>query len=194
MAGAIDTNRRVCEIQFSQVMTFMEVASLPSPEDARSHLLTMKRLRRGVKQLTTLRRPIWSSSTLQDWADAKESATINICGSFAARLQARDFAIDAIDYIGKSNAPVIWALNIDTCQDNRVALTDALKHLILQILKINHTVMTERTLALNAAQFQSATALSDWVEIFGAALRGLPQLYIVIDAEITTDHHEVQWP
>jgi hypothetical protein len=194
MAGALDTNRRVCEIQFSQIMTFMEVISMPSPRDARIRLQATRKMRRRVKSLTTLRQPIWSSPALQDWADAKESATINICGSYATKTPARDFAIDAIDFIEESQVPIIWALNVDGQQCATVSLTEVLKHLILQVLQINHTMLTEQSLALNAAQFQSATTLADWIKIFAAVLRGIPHVYIVIDAEVTKDQYEAQWP
>ncbi|EHK99429.1 hypothetical protein M7I_4727 [Glarea lozoyensis 74030] len=108
--------------------------------------------------------------------------------------KARDFAIDAIDFIEESQVPMIWALNVDGQQDATVSLTEVLKHLILQVLRINHTMLTEKSLALNAAQFQSATTLADWIKIFAAVLRGIPHAYIVIDAEVTRDQYEAQWP
>lgn len=105
-------------------------------------------------------------------------------GSFRYRQLARDFAIDMIDLISKANVPVVWAL--DPTFDSPRALTsvDVLKHITLQVLRLNHTMLNERAATLSAARFQSTVTESGWFSLLGYALEGLQQLYIIIDLEV----------
>jgi hypothetical protein len=196
MAGHLDTNRRVCEMQFSQIMTFMATSMkcLPSPEVSRKKSQAMRNNRQLMKGGGSLNNSVWSSPALQKWADAKESALINVCGSFATRHQAQDFAIDAIDFIARSQTPIVWVLNVnDYSEKSEIILINILKHLILQILKMNHTLLTEKSLSLSAARFQSATTEVEWIRLLGSVLERLPYVYMIIDTEILGNQCEAKW-
>lgn len=80
--------------------------------------------------------------------------------------------------------PTVWVLN--PTKDARYRdpqITDLLKQLVSQVLRLNHTMLDERSLALSAARFQSATTEREWFDILGSVMRGLDQLYVVIDVE-----------
>jgi hypothetical protein len=199
--GYVDTNRRLCELQFSDILTF--VASTPalhSPESALSYHIAMKNRRRfrSFSELSLPNRHI----QLQDWVSNKSSALIVIQGNFAAKAVSRDLAVSVIEVIKATDIPVIWALTSkNRDEDNgsfstRVSAIDVLKHLVFQVLRLNHTLLNERSIALNAAQYKSATTESDWFDLLGLVLRGLPQIYIVIDVElVSADFGETNlWP
>lgn len=107
-----------------------------------------------------------------------------IKGNFATRHEAKDFAADIVDLLRTMNIPTVWVLNPShEASGAEPTTTDVLKQITLQILKINSTLLDERSLSLNAARFQSASSESDWFNLLGSALTGLPVIYIVIDVE-----------
>lgn len=188
LATALDTNKRVCEIQFSQIQTFTSDPSLPSPEVSRRACQAMRDHRRkraiggssqtgNLNLLTTLPR-------LQSWAQSETSSLVLVRGTFATRHQARDFAINTVDLALGSNIPTVWVLNPTRDPRYRDPLViDVLKQLVSQVLRLNHTMLDERSLSLGAARFQSATTEQEWFDLLGSVLDGLERLYVVIDVE-----------
>ncbi|KUJ14696.1 uncharacterized protein LY89DRAFT_671120 [Mollisia scopiformis] len=191
LVAHLNTNQRVCDMQFSQIMTFMATSTecLPSPEVSRKQYQARRNSRQFKKGYGSLKNPV-CTRTLQSWADTKHSSTINVCGSFVTRHEAQDFAVDAIDFIAQSQAPLVWILNIHEGRANSdIMLSDVLKALILQILKMNHTMLTERSLSLSAARFQSATTDAEWIALLGTVLEGLPYVYMIIDTEVVGNQY-----
>ncbi|KAH7125898.1 hypothetical protein EDB81DRAFT_201955 [Dactylonectria macrodidyma] len=181
-SGLLDTNRRISEVQFCQILDFLGRSSLPDPEFMRQHYASKRHLRR--RKGIHVPHSSLSSSQLQEWGAVVESSQVLIHGSFRNRHLARDFAIDMIDLISGAGVPVVWAL--DPTHDSTTLLTsvDVLKYITLQVLRLNHTMLNERSTALNAARFQSTTSEAGWFSLLGAALEGLQQLYIIIDLEL----------
>lgn len=93
-----------------------------------------------------------------------------------------DFVADTIDLIVDANIPAVWVLQ--TRNDGQYSSVDILKQLVLQVLQQNHTLLNERSAALNAARYQSATTEDEWFNILGSVLDGLAQIYIIVDAEM----------
>lgn len=73
---------------------------------------------------------------------------------------------------------------------------DVLKQLVLQALQLNHSLLSEQSISLNAAQFQSAMTEADWFKLLGLVLTGLQNIYIVVDAEILSREfsNNLFWP
>ncbi len=163
-------------------MTFTATSVLPSPEICRQyHRVRCNRRRQsGQYNNSFLRR----SEQLQAWANKEESRQIAVCSNFQTRHAARDFAIDAIDLIKDAQIPVAWALNPRNDLREDVTSVGVLKYLTLQALQQNHTMLNERSAALSAARYQSATTEDDWINLLGSALEGLPQIYMIVDLEI----------
>ncbi|KAF2736243.1 hypothetical protein EJ04DRAFT_598270, partial [Polyplosphaeria fusca] len=99
------------------------------------------------------------------------------------RQVVRDFAVDAIDLIIEAQIPVIWALGMQNNQPLFVAEDDA-KYLVSQVLRQNHALLSERSAALSAARYQSATTMNEWFDLLGSALAGMQQAYFIIDLEL----------
>jgi hypothetical protein len=93
--------------------------------------------------------------------------------------------------------PVLWTLSAKA--ENNLGWrspVEVLKQLVLQVLYVNHSLLNEQSAALNASRFQSATTEADWFDLLGSVLEGLPQVYIVIDAEVMSRQFssEISWP
>lgn len=180
-AGLIDTNRRVCEIQFSQLMSFTSASPFSTPEFSRNYYTVRRNRnrRRGIDN----NKVVQDSLQLRTWSSRNESSQLAICGNFNTRQTVRDLAADMIDLITKAQIPVMWALNIP---QSRIEYSpeDIIKYIISQVLRKNHTLLNERSAALSAARYQSASTVEDWIALLGTVLEGLPQAYLIIDLDI----------
>lgn len=179
-SGLIDTNRRVCEIQFSLLMSFTSASPFSTPEFSRNYYTVRRNCnrRRGLDN----NKVVQDSLQLRAWSSGKESSQLGICGSFNTRQTVRDFAADMIDLITEAQVPVLWALNIPH-SELQYSPEDIIKYIISQVLRKNHTLLNERSAALNAARYQSATTVDDWVALLGKVLEGLPHAYLIIDVD-----------
>jgi hypothetical protein len=92
-------------------------------------------------------------------------------------------AADTIDLISEAQIPVLWLLDLPNT-DVRFSPEDVIKYLVSQALRKNHALLNERSGALNAARYQSATSVEEWFALFGAVLTGLPEVYIIIDVAV----------
>jgi hypothetical protein len=163
MASLLDTNRRVCEIQLSQILTFTGSTSFPAPEIARKHCVALRNRHRPNRAVTHF---FATAPELKACGAAKCSSFISVTGSFATHHNTKDFAVDAIDLIMRSNHPVIWALNRSLGSRNDLTSStelhilplaiDVVKQITLQILQLNEHLVTERSLSLNSSRFQMA--------------------------------------
>ncbi|CAM1509515.1 Fc.00g032540.m01.CDS01 [Cosmosporella sp. VM-42] len=182
-SGLIDTNRRISEVQFSQIIDFISKSSLPDPVLIRQRYASKRKLRRRGGHAAQYH-PSLGSTQLQQWGETQESSQILIQGSFRDRHITRDVAIDMIDLISNAGVPVVWALDPTIELTSLFTSVDVLKYIASQILKSNHAMLNERSAALSAARFQSVTTESGWFELLGSVMEGLRQLYVIIDVEL----------
>jgi hypothetical protein len=80
--------------------------------------------------------------------------------------------------------PVVWVLNPAREKRHRDPIAaDIMKQLIFQILRLNQSILTERSISLSSARLQSATTEKQWFDILGSVIDGLDLVYIIIDIE-----------
>ncbi|KAI0551614.1 hypothetical protein F4679DRAFT_132729 [Xylaria curta] len=182
--GMLDTNQRLSEIQFSQILSFISASPIPRPDLIRQSYNARRNLRKQASSVATRTQP-WVSD-IQEWGEKRTSAQIFVQGHFKTRHAIRDFAADTIDLIEKANIPVVWALDprLELPTENRFNTVDVLKYLACQILQSNHSMLTERQASLNAARFQSAATDSEWLELLTSVLQGMSQIYIIVDLDL----------
>jgi hypothetical protein len=191
----LDSARRICEIQFSQILTFTATTPLLSPEESFRYCQFLSNRRR--RRVTIDANPPWRSRRLQEWASAKVCSLILVKGSYTTRHEAKDFATDIVGLLCKMKIPVIWTLSARADGNARWrSPIDVLKQLVMQVLHINSSLLTEQSPALNAARFQSATTELQWFDLLASVLSGLPQIYIVVDVEVLSEEFSSQilWP
>jgi hypothetical protein len=191
----LDSRRRTCEIQFSQILTFTATTALPSPEESflyRQFLSARRRLRTNAEI-----NACWRSPKIQEWASARTSSLILIKGSCLTRHETKDFAADIVGLLRKMNIPVVWTLSAKAEGNSGWrSPVDVLKQLVSQILHLNQALLNEQSVALNAVRFQSASTEIEWFELLSSVLPGLQQIYIVVDAEILSPEFssQIAWP
>ena len=179
----LDSRRRTCELQFSQILTFTADSTTPESEQTFQYcnfLSRRRRLRNTAPADTS-----WRSHKLQQWAATRDSSVVLVKGSCLARHTLKDFTVDIVAMLRSMSIPVVWALS---AKDDGLSVwrspVDVLEQLSLQVLHINHSLLRDQSAALNAARFQSATTESQWFDLLELVLDGLPQIYIALDVEV----------
>lgn len=192
--GFLDSKRRICEIQFSQILSVLSAVSLLSPEEilrSSRYLRTRRRLQ-GLPSADSA----WRSHKLKNWAACSQSSFLAITGRSLQRPELKDFAADIISLLQQLNIPVVWSLAPIDRNGSSYFPTDVLKQLVFQILQINQTLLANQSPALNAARFQSAKTEQEWLEILISVLGGLRQIFIVFDVGACEDDFDrtLSWP
>ncbi|KAI0436595.1 hypothetical protein F4803DRAFT_572223 [Xylaria telfairii] len=182
--GVLNTDQRLSEIQFSQILSFISASPIPRPDLVRQSYIVRRNRRHQASQGATRDQP-WQSD-LQEWGENRTSSQIVVQGYFKTRHITRDFAANTIDLIKEAKIPVIWALDprSELPAENRFNTIDVLKYLACQVLQSNHSMLTERQASLNAARFQSAVTEPEWLELLTSVLQGMSQIYIIIDMDL----------
>jgi hypothetical protein len=161
---------------------------LPDPEKSRQFYASRRNRQRHCNN------QVISSciEKLQDWAEEQSSSVISLCGSFQTRHHTRDLAVDIIGEVAAHNMPVAWALQSRDAPSSDYTTADVLKQIISQLLQHNHTMLNERSAALSAARFHSATTEKQFFGLLGSVLEGLNSVYIVIDVEVLVSALETE--
>jgi hypothetical protein len=161
----------------------VEKTPLPSPEISLKYHLAMRnrRLLENPRYLDILD----SCRRLNDWALKRSSNLLMIKGTFRNRGNARHVAASIIESTTQSHLPTVWILAPRYFKvSQQLSSLDILKQLVLQILQKNSSLLEDRSQPLIAKQFQCATTESEWFDLLGLVLVGMPEIYIIIDIEI----------
>lgn len=103
-------------------------------------------------------------------------------GSYSSREQAKDFGINVIEAVRSAAIPILWLLPDNVQSTSReITTVDLVKSLVQQALRLNPVFQSEKACALSCARMQSALQESEWFDILGSTLVGLPLVYIVIN-------------
>ena len=197
VARQLDTNQRVFDLQLSNMLTFTAGSPIPDPEISYRYGLFL----RNRHKLRLGRSPgFWRSSKLKDWTDSHTSALVIVRGSYSSREQAKDFAINVIEAMRSAAIPVLWVLPSQIQNiSGEITTVDLLKSLIQQAMRLNKVFQSESACALSCARIQSAVRESEWFDILGSALAGLPLIYIVFNVgslgrKVLTLSDDFSWP
>ncbi|KAI9652431.1 MAG: hypothetical protein M1831_006774 [Alyxoria varia] len=183
----IDTNQRVSDLQLSNII--QAIASPNSLDPLKSlHYLTFMTHRCRPRGKLSNVTPFWNSPKLAAWTNSNDSALVVVKGGYAFRESFKQFQVNTIQLLRDECIPTLWVLKSQELNGpNGFSGIDILKNLVSQALKLNTKFHEERLMSLNCSRVQSASTESEWVEILGAVLCGIPLVYIVIDATVLGD-------
>ncbi|CAG8962269.1 hypothetical protein HYFRA_00005324 [Hymenoscyphus fraxineus] len=181
-SGLLNTPFQLRNIEISQVLAYVEKTPLPSPETSLKYHLAMRnrRLLEDPGYLNILN----GCEQLNNWASQRSSNLLMIKGTFRTRGKAKHVAASIIASTKQSQVPTVWILAPRTKMSQQLSSLDILKQLVLQILQKNGSLLEDRSQPLIAKQFQCATTESEWFNLLGLVLTGIPEIYIVVDIEL----------
>ncbi|KUJ15209.1 uncharacterized protein LY89DRAFT_648419 [Mollisia scopiformis] len=190
-ARLLDTNRSVCEIQFSQILSFIHASPFDPPEHIRQFYSSMRNRRRQHDKF--LLHALHESPSLKTFGTEPTSSQIIVSSPFRTRHLVRDFAADVLDILDGARTPVVWILHkpsSDISEQKLITRIEVVKQLVYQILQKNHTMLDERSFSLSAVRFQSARTENEWFALLGSVLAGFKQIYIVVDTALLGEIEE----
>lgn len=194
----IEFRQALSDIQLNQALTMASAGSLIDPVKSLQCSLFM-RSRRNLKS-TAASEPFWFTPKVQSWNLATVSSLVMIKGTFRSRFQIKDFCTNVVELLRYTQVPVVWVLKtIDSRAEQDCSTIDLLKHLVLQVLRLNCAIQTDFALSRRLRMFSTATTEDDWFSLLGSVLEGLPQVYFVIDIEMLSSSlpnitQDFSWP
>jgi hypothetical protein len=189
-SGALlDTNHKLSDLQFSQMMSFVSDSNMPDPTQSFQHGLFMcKRLRSQGK--IGIPSSFWHSPNLMKFSTSGHSDLVIIKGIFQLRQAVRNVAVTVTEELRRANVAVLWAVKIEMGkeQNHRPLPKDILKSLVAQALRLTQSGQSEKSMALNCARLHTADSDMEWIGILVSVLAGLNQtVYLALDLEIFRD-------
>lgn len=189
-SAAIDTNQRVTDIQFSNIISSVSLSALGDHVQAYQNLARLaKSGKRAEKQSMG---SLCSSRILMAWSNSDTSEAAAIKGSFRTRLAVRYFCVAVVEQLQQSGVTVLWAFNnvandSEGSNKRQISSVDILKHLTLQALKAGRpqAFVHEKSLAVTCSQFHTAITAEEWFRIFKCVLVQLSgPVFIIIDLQV----------
>jgi hypothetical protein len=169
--GAIRSN------QLSQIASLPVFEALPSSQDTLSYCQSLQRRKRGPRSHPRLR-----ISLLDLWATSPQSSLLLLDHSFGS--SSKYLFIDMVSFFSASSKPVIWALRFADYWNTELSPAAILRILVIQVLQLNHSSLTQPPNALTSTHFETATSDMDWLHLLNQSLSCLPQIFIAIDAAL----------
>lgn len=179
----IDTNQPLTDAQFSRIMEILSKVSLSDPIKSQQYCLFLKK-RRIRNNRPKAPYAFIMPPKVEQWSSSNDSALAVLSGNYRSRDTVSDFCVDQVEQLRSSNIPVLWAFRADgdRVASQSASSIDLLKYLILQALRRNPSLRTEKSMALSYARFQSATTEKEWFQVLETVLVGMGhQTHIIID-------------
>jgi hypothetical protein len=185
-SALINTNRRISDLQFSNIMASLSHVPIWEPMKVYQYYNSVRRRMSHKRPVHTLPNTFWRSSKLRHWSSTPESALSVIAGNFQARFLIRNLCVDIIEQLHRAAIPVILAMKVqEDSLSTYISHTDLLKYLIRQALQIRDKVHTEKSMSLTCAKFHDSTDEAGWFQLFEATLADIGSLvYIIVDLVI----------
>lgn len=137
------------------------------------------------------RRPInidrvWRSSALKRWSTGSDFCLLLIQGSVPRRLELDAIGVHMARHIGQSKLPVLFALQQERASNSsQTTPEDIYRYLAMQALRLNEETLCGKVSdSFNSRKVESATTEQHWESIIAQALRGIREVYLVIELDL----------
>lgn len=173
-----ESKTMIANIQLSQILDMPFMTALPKPSESLRYCQSLDR--RGCHRGTRLLLP--DTSQLEFWSSQKDSSFLIMRSS--SRLAGRSFTTRLINLIRDSDHRILWALRFPDHWERKISCVDVLRMLFMQALQIDPSALTRKDYPVTSASLREAVSESDWLCLLNRVLRGIPHVYIVIDADL----------
>jgi len=181
----VDTNCRLSDLQFSQIMVSLSEVQLWDPLRVYQYHYALHRRRRSP--ISQLSNRFWHSTKLRNWTRSPQSEISLIMGTFHSRLALRGFCVDVIEQLRAHQVPVLVSMRVtdDLSTTTKISSMDLLKYFVKQALQLSQKMRNERSMALSCARFHSAMSETEWFQLLESVLAEIGQtVYIIVDLEL----------
>ncbi|TQN67034.1 hypothetical protein CSHISOI_08421, partial [Colletotrichum shisoi] len=184
----VHLRRQLSTTQVATALNVIAVSQLSDPMKAYQTSLFLANMRRA--RPSTRGPPFWLQNEIRQWNAAIASSLVVVNGTKNMRFHLQWFCAQSIAVLRESGIAVVWALNTpvtemeDATPDRMLSSIDMIKYLVSQVITANKSIHNEEALASRLKSFADARSEEAWIDLLAAALRGLPHLYVVLDADI----------
>lgn len=181
--GFLETNQRLTDLQLSEIIDFVEIATVTDPDIILTLCLSLM-ARRRYKQTQSTQQYTWLTPQLTDWSRSDWSAIVMIRGNFRARLNMKDLAAEIVQCLQGAGAQVVWALRKPETapgRPERPFLIEVLKYLTWQLLRLPE--VSSSGIQLTCLHVKAAKTEDEWLSILGSILEKMRRVHIVLDIE-----------
>jgi len=164
-------------ILLNQVLSSGPLRRMPLSGKCLEFCLSFRNRRRN-----NIRLDLPQVATLTQWAAEDRNKVLVMQGWDKRR--SRDFLVDLTAMIRSSKKPIIFALRFPDYQEQPFAFVNLLQMLVAQALQINHSNYSNNRQTLSSIHLRDAVGEMEWLQILNEALRGLPYVFVVLDADL----------
>ena len=174
-ATQVNIRHQLSDIQLTQALSFISSLCTIDPKSAYEHALLLRRVRKISSAAKCA--PFWNSQQLQSWDQSPSHSSIVLRATFRDRLNIRDFCINVIEQLLRSEVAVLWVLQQKNVDYN---IFEVLKSLISQALS-RHSSHTDISVSSHIRTFNAVHSLNDYATLLANIFAHFKLIYIVID-------------
>ncbi|KAF2111867.1 hypothetical protein BDV96DRAFT_462899, partial [Lophiotrema nucula] len=128
-ATQVDIRHQLSDIQLTQALSLISSLCIIDHKSVYEHALLLRRVRKVSSAAKCT--PFWNSQQLQSWDQSPSNSSIVLRATFRDRSNIRDFYINVIGQLLRSEIAVLWILQQKNVSHN---VFDVLKSLVSQAL------------------------------------------------------------
>jgi hypothetical protein len=182
MNALINTNDRLTDLQLAQTLASLSSSFQDPHKCFQRHLLLRKRRAAGIATVASTNE-FWQSPALRSFSLNHDSDMVIVKGTFGLRAAIRDFGVDAIRTLTRSEITTVWALEGADREKSRWNSADFLRYLTWQVLR--NSKLTEKQMSVRYSQFQTAKTPMGWMRLFREVVKHVGgQLYLIVDLAV----------
>jgi hypothetical protein len=120
----------------------------------------------------------------KSWQSEQGPALIMVKGDSSTREFITALSINTVKALRQHRLPVAWILKPPVrTSEQGMSTVELIQDLTHQVLRLNVSLHTERSLLLSCAQFQAAETPTQWFDLLASVIESLAVLYVVINIE-----------
>ncbi|KAF3017118.1 hypothetical protein E8E14_009421 [Neopestalotiopsis sp. 37M] len=182
MNAHLNTNDRLTDLQLAQTLASLSSSFHDPHKCFQRHLLLRKRRAAGIATVASTNE-FWRSPTLKSFSLNHDSDMVIVKGTFNLRAAIRDFGVDAIRALTRSEITTVWALEGADREKSRWNSADFLRYLTWQVLR--NSKLTEKQMSVRYSQFQTVQTPMEWMRLFREVVKRVDgQLYLIVDLAV----------
>lgn len=169
-------NTTLQQVQLNNVLSVKWLQDLPSSGESLEYCFSLQQRKKINTKLSAK-----EALAMKTWASEQKSSIMIIHSKSASTT--KDVLLDLVKLIRGTSHPILWALRYPNYWATSITCVDILRMLVLQALQINPS-STCSACPITVAHMREAVGQEDWAKLLGRALDGIPDVYVVIDADL----------
>jgi hypothetical protein len=123
------------------------------------------------------------TNAFDSWISRDGSSLFVVQVGPRAEIKAKQFAVEAIDFIRSNGYPVFWNISQFAAQTDQISLNDMIASLVFQALKYNPAAICNHPDQVSIAKFQDRHTEAEWRCLLLQIFSQMSKCFIVVEAQ-----------